>query len=139
MSSSAVNIANKLTNPTSNANLYAIANLVLDEDNNYANHNPVSQISTFNNNESELNLCQFCRLYTIAGVPIMDFFIVYILFYVLNSICLKYDYKLVLLATIVVVIVFNIFTNKNISCLPFWIIVLVVTLYYIFRTKFSSH
>lgn len=77
------------------------------------------------------SLLDFIRLYKIGGIPIIDFFIVYIILYMINKIHFNYDFKLVLVATIPVTIVFNLVINKKIKITLIIIIILLLSMLYL--------
>lgn len=65
-------------------------------------------------NPGTINLLEFSQMYKICGVPIINFFVVYIILYCINCIYLECDFKNVLLTTIPVTIIISILTNlKN--------------------------
>lgn len=120
-------ISSQMTKPTSKTNLTPITNLmlvgagigagtvILDESDKNYTQSIISKSNEISNHKSQVNLIEFSRLYTIGQIPIIDFIVIYILLYIVNHIYLKFDYKYILIATIPIVICFNLITNKNLK------------------------
>lgn len=100
MNSNILNIVNKITKPTSRINL---SSLIDESSNQYLQENIHEQ-------EKQLSLWQFIRLYTIGKIPVIDFIITYIILHLFNLYYLHFDYKFILIMTILIVILFNIFS-----------------------------
>jgi len=81
--------------------------------------------------ENEINLVEFTKLYKVGQIPIIDFFMIYIIFYLINSLYLNLDYKIVLVATIPLTIVFNLITNDQCKISNMILLILVMSLYYL--------
>lgn len=154
MYSNSANVINGISKPTYKINLKpltklavasATANAIIFENSSsndqkktdiiYDNRNSNEQNDTILSTEKQLNLWQFCRLYTIGQMPIMDFFVIYVILYSINTICTDYNYKLILIATIPLTIIFNIFTNKNIKISGLLILILLTSFYYLLTTN----
>lgn len=88
--------------------------------------------------ESEINLLQLSRLYTIGQIPIMDFIVLYLILYVLNFLCFQCNYKLILVSTIPLVIIFNLLINKDMKMTWTLFIILIVTISYLFYNYVRS-
>ena len=142
MSLSGAKISNHMLKPTSKINFKPLvgatiaaagAAAVIDDD---SDHKLDTQQIDYNKLDAslapadrELNLWQFSRLYTIGEVPVIDFLIVYIILYLLNFMCSHYNYKFVLLATIPITIILNIFVNNKMKCTGVTMIILVISIY----------
>jgi hypothetical protein len=109
-----------------------------------ADLNSLTKISQIKNNhdgrkinegKSNLNFWQVARLYTIGRIPIIDFIIVYIILYIINSIKLHYNYKFILIAVIPIVILINIFINKNLKPSFILILIVAISLYFLVTTN----
>lgn len=59
------------------------------------------------------NLFDFCRLYTLLGIPIIEFIIFYLTFYFINAQYVHKSHCWVLICTLLFVIVFNIVVNEE--------------------------
>lgn len=59
------------------------------------------------------NLIQFCRMFCIKEIPIVDFFVVYGILYFSNQYYLNVDYKCILIGTIPATLILNLLLNKN--------------------------
>lgn len=62
-----------------------------------------------------MSLWDYSRMYEIGNIPIMDFIGAYILFYVVNSMYFKRDFRYVIFVTIFSVILLNILFNKRVK------------------------
>jgi hypothetical protein len=138
------NVVSKITKPTA-ISLAALTALVATEtgagvvtfDNKTdinQNNKPYHYISQETQNvpdKATMNLFQFSRLYTIGKIPIIDFIIIYIFMYLLNSICGMYNYKLILVAAVPITIIINIITNKNVKINAVLLIILIISMYYL--------
>ena len=82
-------------------------------------------------NPNQINLVEFTRLYKIGPIPVIDFIIIYICFYLLNSIYFDLDYKIILIATIPLTILFNLITNANCKVTNLILLILIVSTYYL--------
>lgn len=103
-----------------------------DDNNNYirrSNSNP----SSIPANEKKINLVEFSRLYRIGQIPIIDFIVVYIILYIVNALCWNFDFKFILVATIPITILFNIFSNKQLK-ISWVIIVILIICFYLLLT-----
>lgn len=133
-------IANKINKPISTVNASALmgaaigatAATVIDEDDS-TNHNNIRNISKY---PDTMNLLEFSRLYKLGQIPIIDFAIGYIILYILNSICAKYDHKLILIITVPLVIIFNLLLNPNVKPTIALGIVCIISIYYLLTTKY---
>jgi hypothetical protein len=132
-------IVNKISKPISNTNLTPVtsailagagANVILENEK-YRTHHP-HNIIMITENQKTINLWEFIRLYTIGNIPIIDFLIIYIAIYLINSLYLNYDKKIVLISTIPITILYNIITNKNMKVTTFLVLVLIISIYYLF-------
>jgi len=85
--------------------------------------------------EKEISLLDFSRLYKIGKIPVIDFIIVYILLYSINSIYFRYDYKIVLIITIPITIIFNLFTNPQLKLSTIMLIILILSIFYLFSVS----
>lgn len=85
--------------------------------------------------EKEISLLDFSRLYKIGKIPVIDFIIIYILLYSINSIYFKYDYKIILIVTIPITIIFNLFTNPQLKLSTIMLIILILSIFYLFGTS----
>ena len=91
--------------------------------------------TTTSTNQEAINLWQFIRLYTVAGIPIIDFFITYILIYVFNCFYFHYDAKIIVLLAIPVTIIYNLLTNKNVKISWFLIAIMIISVFLLFVVK----
>ena len=147
ISNTTTNLSSKIVKPTSTisnstANLLLASAgtgiIIMDSENpesNYNNNLLVTKEKTGNliiDEKKEMSLLEFSRLYKIGQIPIMDFVMIYILLYVLNSICLKYDYKYILIATIPLVILLNLITNKSLKMNWFLLVIVLGSIYLLF-------
>lgn len=131
---------NKMLKPTSNAKLIPLTTIalagagaeIINEDNN----DQINYKMMIPKNMETINAWQFLKLYTVSGIPIVDFFFIYVILYVINSIYLHYNYKLVLLLTIPITIIYNIITNKKLEISVFMVVSIIVSAYFLFTTKF---
>lgn len=119
-------IIDKLTKPTSNINISLLTEFIDNTDTNIKSQN-----------KNVTNLWQFSKIYTVGNIPIIDFLIVYIFLYLINSIYQKYNYKLVLIATIPFTIILNIFINKNIKISWIILLVLMISIYFLFYEYYN--
>jgi len=133
-------IISRITKPTSNVNLIPLtsialagagAEVIMNDDNNAHKNTKV----IFNQGQETISLWQFIRMYTIAGIPIIDFIIFYVIIYIINAIYLHYDYKLVLIITVPITILFNILTNKKLKISWFIVVAMVISIYYLVKIK----
>ena len=141
-------ILNKITNPTSTLktnniakmagifSIPAIASASVDDIDNDNSLDYKENIDDVPESNGEINLWQFLRMYRIAEIPIMDWFIIYIFIFCLNSLYLHYDYKWVLLISIPMTILFNVLANKKFQVSGIIIIILVITTYYLVTSDF---
>ena len=132
----------KMTPITSAILAGAGASVILDKvnnDNKIADNAVITRSSsaptTASTGQEVINLWQFIRLYTIAGIPIIDFFITYILIYVFNSYYLHYDEKIILISTIPITIIYNLLTNKNVKMSWFLLAVIIISVFLLFMVK----
>ncbi len=100
------NIMSRVDMPTSNIHLYNMTNSNMDK-----NHDS----NTDSDAKPILNLWQFCQLYKIGGIPVIQFIVLYFLLYIFNAIYGHYNYKLILIITVPIVIIFNLITNPNVK------------------------
>ncbi len=135
-------IINKITKPTSNVSLLPLTSIalasagaeVITEDDNNQINNPKVIIPQ---NQEIISLWQFLKLYTIGDIPIIDFCIVYVILYVINSLYLHYDYKIILVLTVPITIIYNILTNKRLKISIFMVVAIIVSMYFLFTMKFN--
>lgn len=73
---------------------------------------PSAEMQTVAKNQQVISLWDFLHLYTVGGMPIVDFLIVYVILYVGNRFVLHYNQKIIIIATIALVILFNLVTSK---------------------------
>mgnify|MGYP001266214016 CR=1 FL=1 len=104
---------------------------------NSTQESPASKTS--NEDEPELTLWQFCRLYRIGKIPIMDFIVVYIILYALNCIFFHFDYKLILISTVPITLILEILTNQQLKVSAILIIILLVSVYYLLALKHGQN
>lgn len=107
MNSNILNIVNKITKPTSCIDLKSL----IDESSCVRTDSALDEYlqENISENEKQLNLWQFIRLYKIGQIPIIDFVVTYIVLYLFNLYYFHFDYKFILMMTILVVILFNMF------------------------------
>lgn len=133
-------IRNQISQPTSKIDMNNVAplvlgitsaSLVIDEDSK-KNQPALKTNSDFSENANdELNLWQFSRLYEFQNIPIVDFFLFYIILYSINAIYFNYNYKFILVSTIPLTIVFNIIINPSIQLTNLLMIMIVTSLCYL--------
>lgn len=137
----------KINKPVSNINLEYLTNLMSGDENNENNDNNNNNKKDISNkhkkkeisdstkeiseSDKEISLLEFSRLYKIGQIPIMDFIAIYIILYLFNSICLHYNYKLILVSTIPITILFDILTNNNLKISGIMIFVLIISILYL--------
>lgn len=106
------------------------ASLIMDNHsmNNEITNDKIINEKNINNTEQEksLNLWQFLHLYTIGGIPIVDYILVYLALYFINKLFLKCYSKLILIGTIPLVILIHILINKNVNISPGMIIIFII-------------
>ncbi|CAH6420468.1 Hypothetical protein MVR_LOCUS138 [uncultured virus] len=85
---------------------------VIDPDESTTFVTPSAQMQTSTKTQQTISLWDFLHLYTIGGMPIVDFLIVYVVLYVGNRFVLHYNQKIIIIATIALVILFNLVTSK---------------------------
>lgn len=143
-------IIRKLSNQTNTAaalttiaTLGAGTSLLLSDDKNDTHQNAQTssddqnkthrdtQISSISENDKEINLWQYCRFFTIMNIPVIDFIAVYILLYIINTLCPRYNYKLILVATIPITILLNIIINKKVKITGILLVILLISMYYL--------
>lgn len=132
-------IANKIHKPVNNINKTALtgalltlgAETVINDD---SSNGEISRDSFLR--PDTMNLLEFSRMYKLGQIPIIDFIIGYIFLYIINSICGKYDYKLILIITVPLVIIFNLFLNPNVKPTIGLGIILVISIYFLLTTKY---
>jgi hypothetical protein len=92
------------------------------------------------NEDKEISLLDFSRMYRIGQIPVMDFVIVYIILYCLNyvSSVYNYNYKFILIATIPITLVFNLLTNKDLKVSWTIIIILILSSYYLLSSSIQN-
>lgn len=90
-------------------------------------------------NSQTINGFQYCRLYTVAGIPIIDFIVAYILLYVANSLWFRLHQGTVLVAAIPLTIVFNLLTNSKVQMSSFLLILIIISLFLIFLLEIPSN
>lgn len=124
-----------LTNIIAGTAIGVAAGTAIEENNNKSN-NYLTKQSDFQKIEIEqINLLEFSRLYKIAGIPIMDFVITYILLYCINALYLKYDCKIILILTFPVTIIFNMLINEKLKMTNLILLVLVLSIICLFNTN----
>lgn len=146
------NIINKLSKPVSTSKMNSITNAALlstaagavvlsDLDNNTyvkEENNNTNNNEKKDDIESEINLWEFSRLYTIADIPIIDFIIIYIIIYLLNKICMNLNYKFILVLAIPITIIFELFTNKNTNVSNILLIIFVISIILLLSTNVTN-
>ena len=136
MNTTSHSIANKIYKPVNNINKTALENtllasgLVIAEEFN----EPVPRDSFMY--PDTMNLLEFSRMYKLGQIPIIDFIIGYIFLYIINSIWTKYDYKLILIITVPLVIIFNLLLNPDVKLSIGLGIILVVSIYFLLTRKY---
>ena len=123
INSTAIQMANKIAKPNSKIDINQLANLLLDksiDDNKRAT-------------QTEINIVDFCRFYKVGHIPVIDFLVGYVILYVLNNICPKFDYRLILIGTIPLVIIFNLATNEDIQTNLLLLLILVGSIIYLIK------
>ena len=106
----------------------------MDDDNSYV----VSSDNVDIDQEHIISLWDFTHLYTIGGIPVIDFIIVYIMLYIINKFIIKLEQKIIILATIIVTILYNLVFNKNVNLtwtIATIIAVCTILLIYLFYSK----
>jgi hypothetical protein len=64
-------------------------------------------IDTNKSSRKEITLLHFMRLYKLGDIPVMDFIMIYIIFFVFNNLYFNIDYKIILIGSIPFTILFN--------------------------------
>lgn len=133
-------VRNKIKQPTSKLNLNSVtpvilgitgASLIIDE-NSKKNQATLKSTTDFSEDTNdELNLWQFSRLYEFQNIPIVDFFLMYIVLYSINAVYFNYNYKFILISTIPLTIVINIIINPSIKLTNLLMAVIVASLGYL--------
>lgn len=77
------------------------------------------------------NLWEFMHLYKIGGISVVDFFVIYVLLYVYNSLYLHADKKIILVSAIPITIIYNILTDKKMKASWFIILILLISVIYL--------
>jgi hypothetical protein len=136
-------LVNKIIKPTSNVNLIPLTSIALagagtEVITNENNDGSIAHTVTIPKNQEKLNLWQFLHLYTIGGIPIIDFFIFYVILYIVNALYLHCDYKLILLLTVPIAIVYNILTNKNLKISLFIVLASLISIYFLLTMNFEN-
>jgi hypothetical protein len=95
----------------------------------------ISEKKTFSpaqiKNAQTINGFQYCRLYTVAGIPIIDFIITYIILYVVNSLWFRLHQGTVLVAAIPLTIILNLLINPKIQFNNFLMILMLISIFLI--------
>ncbi len=73
------------------------------------------------------NLLEFSRLYKVCDIPIIDFIVTYIFLYYFNCLYFHHDFKIILIMTVPITLLFNILTNPNVQ-ITSSIIVIIISL-----------
>ena len=126
MNSTISRLSDKLSRPNSNIDINQLVTMLQMNDIKVQNKKPKSS-------QSDITLGNFCRLYQINHIAIIDFVIGYIILYVLNRLCCHYNYQLILLASIVFVIVINLLINPKVRSSIFWIAILLIAIYFMVK------
>jgi len=96
---------------------------------NLSNHNKVDNRHV---NKQYISLLQFCRLFTLDSIPIIDFVVIYVLIYLINLSYFRYDFKIVIILAILVTICINlIFNNDDVKLSLFIILAIIGCMYYL--------
>lgn len=108
------NIMNKIAKPTSSINLNPLmSHLSNNVQNDKYVYTDMTNIRDTKHDEHELSMWEFMRLYRIGNISVIDFVIVYIILYVFNHYYLHYDFKIILIATIPITILFYYLISIN--------------------------
>lgn len=75
-----------------------------------------------------INLLEFSRMYEICEIPIINFVIVYIILYFLNCLYFDYDFKIILIATIPITLIFSIVSSPKLKLSLSMIIISVISI-----------
>lgn len=137
------NIVSKINSTTSKINLTPVTQLalstsgaaiIMDDVNDKILENERIMSTHTSKNQESLNLWQFSKLYKIGNIPIIDFFICYVVLYMFNCLYNFCDHKITLIATIPIVLIFNLITNPFVETSPLILIVIFLTSLYVFYT-----
>jgi len=82
----------------------------------------------------QLNLLEFCRMYKLICIPVIDFIFIYILLYVINYFYLDYDMDMILIATIPITLLFEIIICKNLKISIYTVAIIMVSIFYLVYT-----
>jgi hypothetical protein len=82
-------------------------------------------------NAEPISTIEFARMYTVAGIPFLDFIISYIILWVINAFFPIFDQKTVLLGSVPITIVYNLMTNPNVKMNFFLLVVMMISIYFI--------
>lgn len=69
-----------------------------------ANANPNSKSEANTASKATINVWQFLQMYKIGGVPIVNFVVAYAIVYLANKLFFSYNYRVLLLVTIAIVL-----------------------------------
>lgn len=86
----------------------------------------------------QMNLLQFSRLYKAGDIPIVDFFIGYLLIFFLNAVTTHLDPIIILILTVPMVIIFNLITDPNIRLTRFLSTVIAISFILIIIVVYRS-
>jgi hypothetical protein len=98
----------------------------------------ISDSSYSSYRKKEINVLHFCRLFKIGQIPVFDFIIIYLLFYVLNKLYLQCSYKFVLIYAIFTTIFINIVTNRKVRQSKIAIIILIISFFYFLKLSLTN-
>lgn len=89
--------------------------------------------------QSEMNLLDFSRLYKIGGIPVIDFILVYVLLFIANKLYLDFNYKIILVATIPITIIFELIISQGKIKLSFiLILILIISIFYLLFANYHD-
>ncbi len=143
MTSTTTTVITKLIKPSSGANVAALTTLGMlgagaaiamdDDDKNKIMEESVSDQADINTKtvEKEMSLWDYCKSYQIKNIPIIDFLIAYIFLYLLSKTWLHYDFKCVLVATLPLVLIFNLLENPKVKMSDGIFIILILSVTYL--------
>jgi hypothetical protein len=77
---------------------------------------PVEKVSYSSSTVDQVDdLWDFCRLYKVMNIPILDFFVIYIILYVLNKLYFGLNYKFILVLSVLVTVMFESLTSDTVQ------------------------
>lgn len=122
---------------TQNSPTYSVIKSTIDP-NEIIQSNYVESTQFEKSRDKEINLIEFTRLYKFGQIPIIDFIFVYIIIYLVNSIYLDLDYKIILVGAIPITIVINLLMNKKCKTTNIIILVLIMSMYYLLTCNYEQ-